>query len=155
QSNPFVSDSYVGSSVRFGLGVRQNLTFLQTRAKVEQAEAEAAEVRFQREAAEQLVLFEVEEAYRRLAIAEAALAARTEAVAIAGEWLRSEQINFDLGLGDVDDLIGAVRADLEGRAARFDAVRAYNVAVLRLLHATGLLTERARLGTLFDPVSTD
>lgn len=155
QSNPFVSDSYVGSSLRFGLGVRQNLTFLQTRAKVEQAEAEAAEVRFQREAAEQLILFEVEEAYRRLAIAEAALAARDASVRIAGEWLRTEQINFDLGLGDVDDLIGAVRADLEGRAARLEAVRAYNVAVLRLLHATGTLAERAQRGTLFDPVSTD
>ena len=89
------------------------------------------------------------------AAVEAALAARTEAVAIAGEWLRTEQINFDLGLGDVDDLIGAVRADLEGRAARLDAVRAYNVAVLRLLHATGVLAERARNGTLFDPVSAD
>ena len=155
QSNPFVSDSYLGASLRFGLGVRQNLAFLQTRAKVEQAEAEAAEVRFQREAAEQLILFEVEEAYRRLAIAEATLAARDEAVRIAGEWLRTEQINFDLGLGDVDDLIGAVRADLEGRATRLDAVRAYNVAVLRLLHAAGVLAERAEMGTLFEPVATD
>lgn len=155
QSNPFVSDSYIGASVRFGLGVRQNLAFLQTRAKVEQAEAEAAEVRFQREAAEQLVLFEIEEAYRQLAIAEAALAARDESVGIAAEWLRTEQINFDLGLGDVDDLIGAVRADLEGRAARLEAARAYNLAVLRLLHAIGVLAERAERGTLFEPVPTN
>ncbi len=149
QRNPFVSDPYLGSSVRFGVGVRQNLTFLQTRAKVQQAEAQRDEVRFQREAAAQLVLFEVEQAYRRLVIAEAALAARDEAVRIAGEWLRTEQINFDLALGDVDDLIAAVRADLEGRAARLDAVQAYNVAVLRLLHATGTLAERVARGTPF------
>lgn len=155
QDNPFVSDAYLGSSVRVGLGIRQNLTFFQTRAQVEQAEAERNEVRFQRDAAEQLVLFEVEEAYRNLVIAEAALAAREEAVAIAAEWLRTEQINFDLGLGDVDDLIGAVRADLEGRAARLDAVRAYNAAVLRLLHASGVLAERVERGTLFESESDE
>ena len=150
QGNPFIGDSFLGSGLRFGLGIRQNLTFLQTRAKVEQAEAERNEVRFQHEAAEQLVLFEVEQAYRQLRIAEAALAARDETVAITGEWLRTEQINFDLALGDVDDLIAAVRADLEGRAARLDAVKTYNVAVLRLLHAAGVLAERVERGTLFE-----
>ena len=155
QGNPFINDTYLGSGLRFGLGVRQNLAFFQTRAKVEQAEAERNEVRFQREAAEQLVLFEVEQAYRRLRIATTALAARDEAVAITGEWLRTEQINFDLALGDVDDLIAAVRADLEGRAARLDAVKTYNVSVLRLLYATGVLAERVERGTLFETVEDE
>ncbi len=154
QGNPFISDSFLGAGIRFGVGVRQNLTFLQTRAKVQQAEAERAEVRFQSEAAEQLILFEVEQAYRRLVIAEAALAARDEAVRISGEWLRTEQINFDLALGDVDDLIAAVRADLEGRAARLKAVQTYNVAVLRLLHATGTLADRVERGIAFEPHTT-
>ena len=155
QGNPFISDSYLGSSVRFGLGVRQNLTFFQTKAKVEQAEAEWNEVRFQREAAEQLVLFEVEEAYRNLRIAEAALAARDTALAITAEWLRTEQVNYDLALGDVDDLIAAVRADLEARAAHAEAVKTYNVAVLRLLHAAGVLLDRLDRGTLFEQAIID
>ena len=150
QDNPFISDSYLGSSLRFGLGIRQNLTFLQTRAKVQQAEAERREVRFQREAAEQLVLFEVEQAYRNLLIAEAALEARDASVSISGEWLRTEQINTDLGLGEVDDLLAAARADLEGRAARFETVRDYNTAVLRLLYASGVLVHRVEGGTLFE-----
>ena len=154
QENPFISDSYLGSSLRFGLGIRQNLTFLQTRAKVQQAEAERSEVHFQHAAAEQLVLFEVEQAYRNLLIAEAALAARDEAVGIAGEWLRTEQINADLGLGEVDDLLAAARADLEVRATRFEAVRTYNTAVLRLLHASGVLVARVEDGTLFEPAET-
>ena len=151
QRNPFVSDPYLGSSVRFGLGIQQDLTFFQTKAEVEQARAELAEVRFQREAAEQLVLFEVEEAYRRLRIARAALDARTEGRAVTGEWLRTEQVNFDLALGAVDDLIAAVQADLQARAAYFEAVRAYNVAGLRLLAAAGVLVERVERGTLFEP----
>jgi outer membrane protein TolC len=155
QDNPFVSDSYLGSSVRFGLGIRQNLTFLQTKAKVAQAEAERNEVRFQREAAEQLVLFEVEEAYRNLRIAEAALAARDSSLAITAEWLRTEQVNFDLALGEVDDLIAAVRADLLARAARLEAVKTYNVAVLRLLGAAGVLVDRLERGTLFEQAIPD
>jgi outer membrane protein TolC len=150
QGNPFISDGFLGSGLRFGLGVRQNLTFFQTKAKVAQAEAERNEVRFQREAAEQLILFEVEEAYRNLRIAAAALDARNESVAISGEWLRTEQINFDLALGEVDDLIAAVRADLESRAAQLEAVKNYNVAALRLLAAAGVLVERLDRGTLFE-----
>jgi outer membrane protein TolC len=155
QGNPFISDGFLGAGLRFGLGVRQNLTFFQTRAKVAQAEAERNEVRFQREAAEQLVLFEVEQAYRNLRIAAAALAARTEATAISGEWLRTEQINFDLALGEVDDLIAAVRADLEARAARLDATQRYNVAALRLLAAAGVLVDRLDRGTLFETSIAD
>ena len=155
QGNPFISDSFLGSGLRFGLGVRQNLTFFQTKAKVAQAEAERNEVRFQREAAEQLILFEVEEAYRNLRIAAAALDARNESVAISGEWLRTEQINFDLALGEVDDLIAAVRADLESRAAQLEAVKNYNVAALRLLAAAGVLVDRLDGGTLFEQAMTD
>jgi len=155
QPNPYIIDPYLGGGVRAGLGVRQDLAFGQTRARVAQAEAQLLEVRRQREAAEQLVLFEVEEAARRLTIAAAALEARTEAAAIAGDWLRTEQINADLDLGRTEDLIAAARADLEARLARVEATRAYNVAVLRALAATGLLPERARTGTLFDPLPVE
>jgi outer membrane protein len=155
QRNPYITDPYLGGGVRAGVGIRQDLAFAQTRARVQQAEAQLNEVRFQQEAAGHLVLFEVEEAYRNLAIAAAALEARTEAAQIAGEWLRTEQINFDLALGSPRDLIAAARADLEARAGRIDAVRAYNVAVLRLLDAAGVLPARALAGTLFEPLAFD
>jgi outer membrane protein TolC len=144
QANPFISDGFSsGSGVRAGFGLRQNLAFGQTKARVEQARAQAEEVRYQATAAEQLVLFEVEEAYRRMRIREAALQARTEARRLAGEWERLEQVNYDLGLGSTTGLTGATRARLEADAAYSDAVRAYNVAVLRLYAATGTLADRA------------
>jgi outer membrane protein len=155
QPNPYINDPYLGSGLRAGVGIRQDLTFGQTQARVAQAEAQLQEVRAQRTAAEQLVLFEVEEAVRRLTIAAATLDARTEAAAIAADWLRTEQINADLALGEPQDLIAAARADLEARLARVEATRAYNVAVLRVLAATGVLAERARTGTLFEPLSID
>ncbi|MEL6444967.1 MAG: TolC family protein [Bacteroidota bacterium] len=150
QANPYVSDDFLGTGLRAGVGIRLNLAYHQTRAKVAQAIAERDEVRAQRTAAEQLILFDVEEAYRQLVIAEEALVSRQEATSIAGDWLRTEQINADLGFGTTDNLVAAVRADLDARAAELAAVRAYNVAVLTLLDATGTLPTRLASGALFD-----
>lgn len=152
--NPFVGDAFSGTDTRSGIGIQQNLNFSQTKARVEQARAELQEVKHQQEAARQLVRFEVEEAYRQLLIAEANVRSRNEATTISGEWLRTEQIDFDLGFGDTENLVDAVQADLEQRARRFEAIQKYNVAVLRLLRATGTLADRAQSGTLVDSTTT-
>lgn len=140
QPSPYISDPYRGKSLRAGFGLRLPLNFAQTRAQVEQAEAQHNEVRHQLTAAQQLVLFEVEEAYRNLIIARAAMEAQDEAFTIAKEWLRTEQINFDLDLGDTENLVDAVRASLELEASYYERVQRYNAAVLRLLAATGTLS---------------
>ncbi|MEM9664986.1 MAG: TolC family protein [Bacteroidota bacterium] len=152
QPNPYVGDPFRSRRLRVGVGVRQQLNFLQTRGAVEEAVAEREEVRFQLEAATQLVQFEVEQAYRQVLTAEAALNAGAESLRLSGEWLRTEQINFDLGLGSTENLILAVQANLELQAQSFEAVRDYNVAVLRLLDATGTLIEVVQSGMLVDPL---
>ena len=152
--NAFVGDAYQGSTTRTGIGIQQSLNFGQTKARVEQAQAQVQEVEHQQTAARQLVRFEVEEAYRQVIIAQAAVASRDTATTISGEWLRTEQINFDLDIGDTENLVKAVRADLEARARYFEAVKQYNVAVLRLLDATGTLADRVETGTLVDGTDT-
>lgn len=148
--NAFVGDSFMGTGTRTGLGITLDLNFQQTEARVEQAQAQLSEVKQQRTAARQLVRFEVEEAYRNLIVAKAKVASRDRANKISGEWLRTEQIDFDLGFGDTENLVKAVRADIEAEARYFEAVKAYNVAVLKLLRTTGTLTDRIRNGTLVD-----
>ncbi|MFB6278242.1 MAG: TolC family protein [Salinibacter sp.] len=148
--NAFVGDSFMGTSSRTGIGIQQNLNFGQTSARVEQAKAELDEVKHQRRAARQLVRFEVEEAYRSLLTAKANVDSRDRSTTISGEWLRTEQVNFDLDLGNTEDLVKAVRADLEARARYLEAVKNYNVAVLNLLKTTGTLPDRAQNGTLLE-----
>lgn len=150
QPNPFISDPYIGQSVRAGLGMRLNLNFAQTRAKVQQAEAQRDEVRYQREAATELIRFEVEEAYRNVMIAQEALAAQDEALQLSKEWLRTEQINFDLELGNTDNLVRAVQTNLDLQARYLEAVQRYNVALLRLFNKTGTLTQYVQSGTLVE-----
>lgn len=150
QPNPFISDDFLGGSARTGFGFRQNLAFFQTRARVEQARAEREQVRHQMEGAEQLILFEVEKAFRDLETARAALEAQDASLTISKEWLRVEYINFDLELGDTENLVKAVRANIELEAKYYEAVQRYNVAVLRLHDATGTLAARAESGTLVE-----
>ena len=139
QPNPFISDGFRRSSARTGFGFRQKLNFAQTRARVAQAKAQRQEVGHLLTAAEQLVLMSVEQTYRELSIAEAALTAQDSSLAISKEWLRVETINFDLELGSTENLIDAVQANLELEARYLEAVRRYNMAVLRLHHAVGIL----------------
>lgn len=150
QPNPYVSDPFIRNRPLIGVGFRQQLNFGQTRAKIEQARAELNEVTFQHEAAQQLVLFEVEDAYRNLIIAEKGLETRDEALRLSKEWLRSEQVAFDLDIGDTENLVDAVRQNLELEAGYYDAVHTYNIAVLRLLKATGILIQQSQGGTLVE-----
>ena len=150
QRNPYISEPFLSRSVRPGFGLRQQLNFGQTRAKVQQAQAQAAAVRYQLEGAEQLVLFEVEEAYRNLVVAEAALQALDNAFRLTRQWLLDEQLNFDLDLGDTENLVRAVQAKLTTEAAYYEAIQRYNVAVLRLLAATGTIADPAAGGIAFE-----
>ena len=150
QPNPYISDPFRGGGVRAGFGFRQNLNFLQTRARVAQAEAERAEVEAQLTGAEQLIRFEVEQAYRDLVIARAALDAASESLTISREWLQFEYINFDLALGDTENLVKAVRESLTLEARYYEAVQRYNLAVLRLFRAAGTLASRLETGTLVE-----
>ena len=147
--NPYVSDPFLRRSVRVGFGIRQSLDFDGNKARIDRARARVAEVSAIQRAAEQVVLAEVEEAYRSVLIAHETLTRREEALTLSKEWLRTEQINFDLMLGDIANLVKAVKANLELRAAHIEAIQQYNQRVLALYHATGMLAQQAEANLLF------
>lgn len=150
QESAYIGESFVGSTTEAAFSLRQNLNFFQTRAQVEQAEAQLNEVRFQQEAARQLVPFEVEQAYRDLVAAKGALQAQDRAYDLSKEWERVEQTNADLGFGSTDDLISATQARLQLQVSYYQAVHDYNVAAMRLLRVIGLLNEPQQAGTLVE-----
>lgn len=148
QPNPFVSDPFLSRGLQIGIGFRQNLSFGQTKAKINQAQAQFAEVAAQSDAARQLILFEVEEAYRNVIVTKQAVASKEESLLISKEWLRLEQVNFDLEIGDTENLVKAVKENLTLRAARHEAVFKYNMAIVKLLSKTGILVQTLNDGTL-------
>ena len=150
QPSPYVGDPFRSRSLQFGFGFRQNLNFLQTKARVAQARAEFDQAQFQGDAAQLLILFEVEQAYRNLIIRKATLEAQNESLRISREWLLTESNNFEFDLGDTENLVRAVQASLQLEAVYYDAVKDYNIAVLRLLDACGTLARQSQAGTLVE-----
>ncbi len=150
QRNPYVGDRLNTQTAQIGIGLRQNMNLFQTRGKIRQAEARRDQVRFQQEAARQLVLFEIEQAYRNVIIRASAASAQDNALRISREWLQTETINFDLDIGDTENLVRAVQTNLSLQAERYEAIRNYNVSVVRLLHAAGILVETLESGTLVE-----
>lgn len=150
QRNPFVGDPFLSRGLQIGFGFRQKLNFNQTRAKVEQARSEESKMRFQADAARQLVLFEVEEAYRNVLITRAAVGAQSKALKLSKEWLRTEQVNFEYDLGDTENLVKAVQSNLELQAANYQAIHDFNRSVIRLLKATGILPRLVESGTFVE-----
>ncbi len=140
QPNPYISDGFRRTSARTGFGLLQKLNFKQTRARVAEAEAQHNAVQYLAIAAEQGILAELEQSWRKVIIQEAALAAMDSSLAVSKEWLRVEQINFDLDLGDTENLVKAVQANLTLEAEYYEAVSRYNMAILKLLADAGLLT---------------
>ena len=145
QPNPYISDGFRRTSARTGFALRQKLNFSQTRAKVAQAQARSDALDHVLTGVEQVVLTEVEQAWRTLLIEQANVAAEDSALALTKEWLRVEQINFDLDLGDTENLVKAVQANLASEARYLESVRRHNMAVLRLLDSAGLLTRHYHL----------
>ncbi len=97
-----------------------------------------------------MILFEVEDAFRNVIIARSAVDTEAEALRISKNWLRNEEINFDLDLGDTENLVRAVKSNLERQAASHQAIYDYNVAVLKLLETSGILTKTLQSGTFVE-----
>ena len=150
QPSPYVGDPFRSRSMQIGVGFRQNLNFLQTKSRVEQATAELNQVKFQQDAAYLLISFEVEQAYRNLIINQAALEAQEESLRLSKEWLFTEMNNFEFDLGDTENLVRAVQTNLQLEATYYDAVGEFNTAVLKLLDVCGILVDRSRNGTLVE-----
>lgn len=150
QPSPYVGDAFRGRSFQAGLGIRQSLNFAQTKAKVEQAEAERNQVIYQTEAANLFILFEVEEAYRNFIVEKKALEAQTESLRLGREWLLTEMNNFEFDLGDTENLVRAVQSSLQLEASYYEAVQRHNIAVLRLLNACGVLIKESMTGTFVE-----
>ncbi len=141
QPNPYISDGFRGMSVRAGIGFIQKLNFGQTRARVAQAEAQRNSVKHLSVAVEQQILAQIEQSWRQVIIEKESLAAQDSSLAISKEWLRVEQINFDLDLGDTENLVDAVQTNLTLEAGYYEAIRRYNMALIELLSNAGILTQ--------------
>lgn len=138
QTNPFIINSTNFASGAVGLSIRQNLNFSSTRRSIERADIEYRRVTDLHKAVTDGIILELNDRYREAVIAESRLNQTREALVIARNWERNEQLNYDIGFGDVEDLLDAVQKVLELRLELKQNVFDLNRKSAALLKAGGL-----------------
>lgn len=138
QTNPFIRNNANYMSARVGIGFQQNLNFLQTRTQVQRSEIQLRQTRDLEDAAREGIFLELNDRYREARIAGSRKESTRRALSLSNEWLRTEQIDYDLGFGDIKNLVDAVKKkmemELQLRRLTFD----YNLKLARLYRSAGL-----------------
>jgi len=138
QTNPFIRNNTNYLSAAVGFGIRQNLNFQELRNNVNRATIEHKRMYDLREALSEGVVLELNETYREAVIAESKVRQTEESLAIARNWVRNEQLNYDLGFGDMEELVDAVRQELELRVELKQNVFELNKKMAALYKASGV-----------------
>lgn len=138
QTNPFIINSTNYASAGVGFGIRQNLNFSSNKLSIERAQIEYRRVNDLHKAVSDGIVLELNESYREAVIAETKVKQSRESLAIARNWVRNEQLNYDIGFGDVEDLLDAVSKELELRLQLNQNIFNLNVKIATLLKTGGI-----------------
>jgi outer membrane protein TolC len=137
QTNPFASDEFNFVRPIGVVGVHWNLSFLATNAKLEAARADLERLEaLKREAASGLQL-EIRRAYSDVTQARDTITATEEGRKAGRGLLILTVSNFDLGIGDAEELFKGLGTYTEASSDYLRAVHDYDVAVAVLSKAVG------------------
>jgi outer membrane protein TolC len=137
QSNPFASDDFNYTRPVSVLGLRWDLNFLVTDAKVQQAQAELDRLEAQQRDATTGVALEIRRAYSDVMKAHEAMAAADDGRKAGRTLLLLTVSNFDLGIGEAEELFKGLGSYTEASTDYFRDVHDYNVALGSLTKAVG------------------
>ena len=137
QRSPFASDEFNYVRPVGVLGVRWDLNFFTTSAKVDEARADLQRLQaVQRDATTGLQL-EIRKSYSDLLQARGTMAAADDGRKAGRGLLILSVSNFDLGIGEAEDLFKGLGMYTESSTDYMRAVHDYNVAVAALSKAVG------------------
>jgi outer membrane protein TolC len=126
------------SNIYFGLALSWDLDFHNDAFALQRARAEKREAEYKREAAQALLLLEVEQAYRAVLDAEQQLRFAELARDKAWRLVVSEQTSASIGVTDFLELGRALEQWAEFEFQRFEAVMKRNTAIAKLSRTVGM-----------------
>jgi outer membrane protein TolC len=119
------------------VGMNWNLNFQQTRDKVRVAQAEFLLLAQKEKLLVDGIKLDVQKAYLEVKQAEKNMRDSRKALKASDNWLRSQTMTFDIGVGEVKDLIDAFKANGAMQAEHLQNIFKFNVAVAKLSKAIG------------------
>lgn len=136
-NNPLLNDPWNRTIFRAAIGLRMPLNFHKTKARVKKDEYALERAKALRSAALDAIDLEVTQAFYALIEARDNLEDAGDALKLSREWLRMEEITFDLDASNAKDLADALDKNLTARANHYRAIYDFNLAVAGLMQATG------------------
>jgi|Deesub1362A_J573_1020465.scaffolds.fasta_scaffold00358_35 outer membrane protein TolC len=141
--NPFVFDEFNHSYASVFLGLRWTIDFGITKGRLMEAEAELNKLLEKKRYADEGIPFEVRKAYLEIEKARKDLMATESAYKNAKRWLVTALSNFDMGVGEAEDVADAIKMYALTRADYLRAVYNERLSYANLHHVTGMDIEEA------------
>ncbi len=135
--NPFIYNPTNFFRPGVVVGASLNLNFLQTRDKVRVAQAEFLQLSQKEKLLIDGVKLEVQRTYLELQQSQQNVQDSEKALKATDNWLRSTTMTFDIGVGEVKELIDAFRANGAMQAEHLQNIFKYNVAIAKLSKTVG------------------
>jgi len=138
QNQPLFGDRYNYVNIVYSLGLRQNLNFASTAQKTERSLLQYRQAQYTRDAIVTGMQLDANDKHKNAALAKRKVETSAIALQTSKEWLQQEQIDYDLGLGEIKNLVDAVKTNLELEVRYRQHVYEYNVSLGRLKQSAGL-----------------
>ncbi len=138
QDNPFIINNTNYASAGFGLAIRQNLNINGILNEVEKREVQYQQARSLKKAAKEGIAIEINEKYKQASLSKVKMEYTDEALLTSKKWLRQEQLDYDLGMGEVKDLIESLKNKLELEVDMKRRIYQFNKDMAELYHTAGI-----------------
>ncbi|MDT8436192.1 MAG: TolC family protein [Gemmatimonadota bacterium] len=136
--NPFVYNPTNFFRPGVVVGFNWNANVFRTRDEARLAEHEQARLESGVQPLREKIRLEVREAFLEASRAAADLEESRRALRASENWFRAEQQTFDIGVGELSDLVDAFQANVEMRTDHLQNIFNYNAAVAKLSRAVGV-----------------
>ncbi|WP_142452566.1 TolC family protein [Gracilimonas mengyeensis] len=138
QSNPFIINNTNKLSGGAGFTIRQKLNFFSIKANLERSRIELKKADYAQDAAEDGIMLEVNNTYRQASVAAVKVEQTDEALVTSKRWVRQEQLDYDFGMGEVKDLIDAMKKELELKLKQKERIFEFNSSLAKLNKVSGI-----------------
>lgn len=135
--NPYDYNPYNFFRPGVVIGLNMNLNFLQTRDKVRVAQAEYSQLAQKESLLLSGIRLEVQKAYLDAVRAETNMRESRRALRASENWLRSASMTFDMGIGEIKDLLEAFQANSKMKTEHLQNIFEFNTGVAKLSRAVG------------------
>lgn len=135
--HPFLSDAQNGTALGFALALKWDFHPWKADAKAEEARARAERAEAMKRFARTGIPLQVRRAHQEVVRARDQVERARDGVVATRKWMTFAKNSYDMGLGEVEEVLKGLRAHLQAKRSRYELLRDYWQARARVDFAVG------------------